>query len=79
MIPKKIFVRAKDDFTMCDGNKNIVCKVSEGEVFEAFLYKETDEYFFKNKSNGEMIFAGEINEHSCLILSEEFDLYFREV
>lgn len=79
MIPKKILVRAKDDFTLCDGNKNIVCKVSEGDVFEALLDKETEEYYFKNESNGKMIFAGEIDKHNCLILTSEFDLYFSEI
>lgn len=76
VIPKKIWVRACEDLSVYDMEDNLKYEVKEGEIYEAYLYSKTEEYFSKDKKNGREIYVGCIDTHNCLELEPEFQLYF---
>lgn len=76
VIPKKIWVRACEDFAVYDMKGNLKYELKQGEIYESYLYSKTEEYFSKDKKNGREIYVGCIDAHNCLELEPEFQLYF---
>lgn len=68
-----IKVRAKESIKVYDNKgKNLLGEILENKVYEAVLYKETEEYFVYDHQNRE-IFVGELDLEGRLKLSEEFE------
>lgn len=78
LIPNKIMVMANDSFSIYDSRDNLECEIRRGDIFEAFLYEKTGEYFFVNQENGKEICVGCIDVNNCLDLDCVFNLYFND-
>lgn len=72
MILEKITVRCKRGFRTYRGGK-VTADVEKDEIYEAKLYKPTEEYFAKD-SKGREFLVGEISfDERNVILEEEFE------
>lgn len=75
-IPKNIAVRAIKDISAYDMQGNFKYEIKKNNIYTAYLYEDTEEYFCNNENGGEPIYVGCINCHNCLELEEEFNLQF---
>ncbi|MCP1134358.1 hypothetical protein NKT34_13720 [Paenibacillus polysaccharolyticus] len=70
---KQIKVRCRDLLTVFNFENEQVAEINEGEILEAELHEESEEYYATD-SNGREVYVGCLNVDGVLELDESFEL-----